>query len=500
MNAPLCSDMPASSLSPVRVRFAPSPTGLLHVGGARTALFNWLLARHCAGAFILRIEDTDRARYDANAMRDIMDSLRWLGLQWDEGPEVGGPHAPYFQSERLSLYQHYAAQLLASGHAYRCFCSPERLEALRAQQGPQTGYDRHCRDLSPQVIARATAAGTPYVIRFKMPLEGTTDFHDLIRGPISYPNSQQDDFVLIKSDGFPTYHLANVVDDHLMQISHVLRGEEWIPSTPKHVCLYAAFGWTPPAFAHLPVILAPGGGKLSKRHGAAAVAEYRALGYLPDALVNFLALLGWAVAADKEIVPRSEMIKQFSIEKINKTAAQFDHDKLRWMNAAYIRSMSLDALCTLVWPYLAQAGLVSDATPRSAVLPALALAQERIQLLPESVQHMRCFLADDIDYDPAAVKKFLNRPGVAAHLHALLQRFQAIPDHAFNATTLEPLLNAYLAECGQPLKNVVHPLRVAITGKASSPGIFDTLTCIGQRRTCARLAFALSHFCHEGRE
>lgn len=483
--------------APVRVRFAPSPTGLLHVGGARTALFNWLFARHCGGTFILRIEDTDRARYDANAMRDIMDSLRWLGLQWDEGPEVGGPHAPYFQSERVHLYQHYADQLLASGHAYRCFCSPERLEALRAQQGAQTGYDRHCRDLSPDQIARALASGAPSVIRFKMPLDGSTDFVDVIRGPISYPNSQQDDFVLIKSDGFPTYHLANVVDDHLMQISHVLRGEEWIPSTPKHVCLYAAFGWTPPAFAHLPVILAPGGGKLSKRHGAAAVTEYRTLGYVPDALVNFLALLGWSVAPDKEIASRAEMIKEFSLEKINKTGAQFDHEKLKWMNGTYIRSMPLDELCTLVWPYLTQAGLVTGATPRAAVLPALALAQERIQLLPEVVEHMRCFLADDIEYDPAAVKKFLSRPGVAAHLHALHQRFQSVPDDAFNATTLEPILNAYLAESGQPLKNVIHPLRVAITGKAASPGIFDTLACIGKRRTLARIAYVLAHFCHE---
>jgi len=468
---------------------------MLHVGGARTALFNWLYARHCGGTFILRIEDTDRARYDAAAMDDIMASLRWLGLQWDEGPQVGGPHAPYFQSERLALYQQYAAQLLAAGHAYRCYCTPERLETLRAQQGAQTGYDRHCRDLAPEECARLAAAGTPSVIRFKMPRQGATEFHDVIRGAIVYPNVQQDDFVLIKGDGFPTYHLANVVDDHLMEISHVLRGEEWIPSTPKHVCLYAAFGWQPPAFAHLPVILAPGGGKLSKRHGAAAVAEYRALGYLPDALVNFLALLGWAVSADNEVVPRTDMVREFTIEKISKTGAQFDHEKLNWMNGAYIRNMPIEELCAQVWPWLEQAGLVHADTPRSAVYPGLRLAQERMQLLPDAVQHLACFLRDEVAYDPAAVKKFLARPGVATHLGALRARFAALADDAFTPAVLEPLLQAYLDQSGEPLKHVVHPLRVAVTGKASSPGIFDTLACIGRRRTLARLDHTLAQLC-----
>lgn len=483
------------SSTPVRVRFAPSPTGYLHVGGARTALFNWLFARHTKGTFILRIEDTDRTRYDANALHDIMDSLRWLGLNWDEGPDVGGPHAPYFQSQRVELYQHYARQLVDSGHAYFCFCTPERLETLRAQQGAQTGYDRHCRDLPPDVVARHLSAGTPYVIRFKMPLDGVTEFEDLIRGPISYPNTQQDDFVLLKSDGFPTYHLANVVDDHLMRISHVLRGEEWIPSTPKHVQLYQAFGWSPPVFAHLPVILAPGGGKLSKRHGAAAVHEYRAMGYVPDALVNFLALLGWSVAPDREIASRDEMIREFSLEKVNKTAAQFNHDKLKWMNSVYIRSMPVEQLCNLVWPFLRNVGLVTDDTSPQNILPALKLVQERMHLLTDAAPQLQCFLSDAIHYDPAAVKKFLAHPEVAPHLRALLQRFQEIPENDFNPSCLEKVISSYIAESGQSLKHVVHPLRVAVTGSAASPGIFETLSCIGKQRTVARLAYALEHFC-----
>ncbi|MCX7847500.1 MAG: glutamate--tRNA ligase [bacterium] len=487
-------DQSHTSSPSIRVRFAPSPTGLLHVGGARTALFNWLFARHSGGTFILRIEDTDRTRFDANALRDILDSLRWLGLNWDEGPDVGGPHAPYLQSERLHIYREHAQQLLASGHAYYCFCSPERLDSLRSQQSIQTGYDRRCRNLSTSQVQRELDARTPYVIRFKMPLDGTTDFHDLIRGPISYPNTQQDDFVLLKTDGFPTYHLANVVDDHLMRISHVLRGEEWIPSTPKHVRLYDAFGWSPPVFAHLPVILAPGGGKLSKRHGAAAVAEYRALGYLPDALVNFLALLGWSLGPDRELASRDELIREFSLENVSKTAAQFNHEKLNWMNATYIRSLPLNQLAALVWPYLAQAGLVSDATPLDSIFPALKLAQERMQLLSDAVPQMRCFLADEIDYDPAAVKKFLSHHAVASHLRALMQRFAAIPDSHFTPAYLEPVINAYVAESGQSLKHVVHPLRVAVTGKAASPGIFETLACIGKRRTIARIAYALEHF------
>jgi len=484
--------------APIRVRFAPSPTGMLHVGGARTALFNWLFARHCGGTFILRIEDTDRARFDARALDDITASLRWLGLPWDEGYEVGGPCGPYVQSERTALYRQHAQQLLDSGHAYKCYCTPERLAAARDQQqrdGSAPGYDRACRELGADARAALDAAGAPCVIRFRMPLDGATTFADAIRGDISYPNAQQDDFVLLKSDGFPTYHLANIVDDHLMQISHVLRGDEWIPSTPKHVQLYAAFGWQPPVFAHLPVILAPGGGKLSKRHGAAAVCEYRALGYLPDALVNFLALLGWAVSSDNEIVPRAQMVKEFTIEGINKTGAQFDHEKLNWMNGAYIRQLPLAEFIQAATPFLTNAGVLKGDEDRAHVAQVLQLMQERVHLLADAPSACGFFFADTLDYDPQAVKKVLQKEGVRAHLQAVRDVLAGVPDDQFDAAHLEAVLQAYLTRSGQPLKNVVHPLRVAVTGRAASPGIFETLVAIGKTRVVQRLTHAVEHLC-----
>ena len=483
----------------IRVRFAPSPTGMLHVGGARTALFNWLFARHCGGAFIVRIEDTDRARFDARALDDITASLRWLGLQWDEGYEVGGPCGPYVQSERSALYLRHAQQLLDSGHAYKCYCTPDQLAAAREQQqrdGSAPGYDRACRDLSPDARAAHDAAGTPCVIRFRMPLTGATTFTDAIRGVISYPNAQQDDFVLLKSDGFPTYHLANIVDDHLMRISHVLRGDEWIPSTPKHVQLYAAFGWQPPVFAHLPVILAPGGGKLSKRHGAAAVCEYRARGYLPDALVNFLALLGWAVSSDNEIVPRAQMIKEFTLEGINKTGAQFDHEKLNWMNGAYIRQLPLAEFIREVTPFLTAAGVLTGDEDHVRVAQVLQMEQARVHLLSDAPAACAFFFADPLEYEPQAVKKILQKAGTRAHLQAVHDLLAGVPSDQFDAAHLETLLQEYLTRSGQPLKNIVHPLRVAVTGRSASPGIFETLVGIGQARVVQRLAYAVEHLCN----
>ena len=289
----------------VRVRFAPSPTGYLHIGGARTALYNWLFARHCGGRFLLRIEDTDRNRFVPDALADITASLRWLGIDWDEGPEAGGEYGPYFQSERLEHYREYAEQLLSEGKAYRCYCTPERLEELRKSQEAAKqplGYDRYCCNLTEEQRRDLEKSGAKSVVRFKIPREGRTMVHDLLRGEMTFENSTIDDFVLLKSDGYPTYHLANIIDDHLMKISHVMRGDEWLVSTPRHVLLYQAFGWEPPQFAHLPVFLAPsGGGKLSKRHGATSVREYREKGYLPEALANFLLLLGWNPGTEQEL-------------------------------------------------------------------------------------------------------------------------------------------------------------------------------------------------------
>ncbi|MCX6000886.1 MAG: glutamate--tRNA ligase, partial [Chloroflexi bacterium] len=301
----------------VRVRYAPSPTGYPHIGNIRTALFNWLFARHAGGTFIIRIEDTDQARKVEGAQEAILDSLRWLGIDWDEGPEAGGSCGPYLQSNRLPLYQQHAQQLLNSGHAYECYCSAERLSQTRAAMAERKEsirtYDRHCRDLCPKERDRLKCQGVSPVIRFKVPLEGRTTFHDLVRGNIAFDNSELDDLVLLKSDGYPTYHLANVVDDHLMKITHVMRADEWLSSTPRHVLLYRAFHWEPPLYAHLPMILGPDKSKLSKRHGATSLLEYRDKGYLPEAVVNFLALLGWSLDDRTELFSRDELISHFSL-------------------------------------------------------------------------------------------------------------------------------------------------------------------------------------------
>jgi glutamyl-tRNA synthetase len=468
---------------------------MLHLGGARTALFNWLFARSRGGTFILRIEDTDRARFDPAALDDITRSLDWLGLDWDEGPGKDGDFGPYFQSERREFYRSFADRLVEEGHAYRCYCTPEDLEEMRIRQketGSQPGYDRRCRDLDPADHEKYTTAGTPYVIRFKMPLDGSTEFTDTVRGKISYPNQQQTDFVIMKSDGYPTYHLACVVDDHHMDISHVLRGDEWIPSTPKHVCLYVAFGWEPPVFAHLPVILAPGGGKLSKRHGAASVYEYREMGYLPDAMVNFLALLGWSVSTDNEVVPRDQLIKEFTLEQINKTGAQFDQEKLKWMNGAYIRELPVERLTELVLPRFTEAGLTEAVGQPDKLAFVMSLLQPRLQLLSDAVDSAWYFFSDDITYDEKAVNKFIRKEGVQQNLQALYSLFAEA--ETFDAGTTEAIVTDYLETSEQPLKKVVHPLRVAVTGRSFSPGIFDTLAGIGRDRVLKRIDYCINHF------
>ena len=335
----------------VRVRFAPSPTGIPHVGNIRTALFNWLFARHEGGSFVLRIEDTDQTRLDPRALDAILESLRWLGLDWDEGPEVGGPYGPYFQSQRLEHYHRAADELIAKDAAYRCYCSPERLEQVRAEQARRKEpprYDRRCRNLSEDERKQEEAKGIVGVVRFKTPLTGQTEFDDIVRGRVVFENETLDDFVLLKSDGYPTYHLANVVDDHMMGITHVLRAEEWLPSTPRHLLLYDALGYAPPRFAHLPMILGSDRAKLSKRHGAVSLLEYKRQGYLPEAMFNFLGLLGWSLDDHTEIISREEFVRNFSLERIVKNPAIFDVEKLTWMNGVYMRALSPERLAELL--------------------------------------------------------------------------------------------------------------------------------------------------------
>jgi glutamyl-tRNA synthetase len=478
----------------VRVRFAPSPTGYLHVGGARTALYNWLFARHHGGSFILRIEDTDRTRYQEDALKDLFDSLRWLGLDWDEGPQVGGDYGSYTQSERLDIYQQYALQLLDAGHAYYCYCSPERLARVREQhtRGERPGYDRHCRYLTAKQRADYEAQGIVPVVRLKVPLEGQTAFHDAIRGTTTVDNTTLDDLVLLKSDGFPTYHLANVVDDHLMEITHIMRGDEWLPSVPRHVLLYQAFGWEIPVYAHLPVILSPTGkGKLSKRHGGVDVRYFRERGYLPEAMVNFLARVGWSYDDKTELFTREELIARFDLDGVNKSPAAFSYDKLEWINGIYIRDLPPDDLVERLVPFLvARLGIEeSDLRKRRELRELIPLVQERLKTLADVVDWTDFFFLNEITYDPQLlVAKKTTAADCAVALDRTLEILESLPD--FSEETMETALRGLASDLGLKARQLFGIIRVAVTGKTVAPPLFGTLRVLGRERVLSRLTRA----------
>ncbi len=482
-------------MNQVRVRYAPSPTGFPHVGNIRTALFNWLFARHNGGRFILRIEDTDVARRVEGAVEVILESLRWLELDWDEGPEVGGEHGPYFQSQRLHIYQRYAQRLVAEGQAYLCYCSPERLERMRQEQirrRQPPKYDRHCRNLSEEERRERESQGIKPIVRFKTPLEGETKFEDLIRGEITFKNELLDDFVLLKSDGYPTYHLASVVDDHLMQISHVLRADEWLSSTPRHVLLYQALGWRPPFFAHLPMILGPDRSKLSKRHGATSIIEFQEQGYLPEAVLNFLALLGWSLDDHTEILSREELVRHFSLERIGRTAAIFDHQKLRWMNGIYLRRLSQEEYFKRLLPFL-ERDLPPEARKsfsRDYVAQIVPLIQERVTLLGEAAEYALFFFLDKLSYDPALLlDRGLSGEDARQALHISLERLKGLAD--FSTEELEGLLRPLASELGLKAGQLFGLLRVAVTGRTAAPPLFQTMAVLGRKRCLERIELAL---------
>ncbi len=444
----------------------------------------------------MRIEDTDVARRVEGAAEAIMHALRWLGLHWDEGPEVGGPHAPYFQSQRLPIYHAHAQQLLAAGKAYKCYCSPERLAQLRAEQrarGEPPGYDRRCRFMSASERRTLEEQEAKYVIRFAMPEAGTTVFHDLLRGEITFDNSTLEDFVMIKSDGYPTYHFASVVDDHLMEITHVLRAEEWIPSTPLHVRLYEAFGWQPPAFAHLPVILAPDRSKLSKRHGATYVGEYQELGYLPEALVNYLALLGWSWDERTEIFSREELIQKFDLDRVNPSPAIFNIEKLNWMNAHYINHiLTVDDLAQRCLPFMQKAGLLPPAEdPSFAQLYAyfvkiVPLIKERMKLLREAPELTDFFFAEQLDYRlEELVGKGMDAASTLQALSAARDALASLA--AWDREQLEATLRTLASELGLKTGTFFMILRVAVTGRRISPPLFETMEVLGRQRTLKRM-------------
>jgi len=478
------------------VRFAPSPTGYLHVGGARTALFNFLFARHHGGRFILRIEDTDQKRYQAEALSEIFTSLKWLGLQWDEGPEAGGDAGPYFQSQRTALYRGRADELLAAGKAYRCFCSEERLTKLRADQekakmAQGLGYDRHCRHLDESEVQARLAAGAAHVVRLKVPDDRAVAFHDLIRGDITYDSAQLDDLVLLKSDGFPTYHLANVVDDHLMGITHVLRGDEWIASTPKHILIYEACGWTPPVFAHMPVILAPDGGKLSKRRGAASVLDYQRAGFLSEALRNFLALLGWAPGDDREIMTLDEMVAAFTLERVQAKAAVFDETKLEWMNGVYLQGKSIESLLPDVRLLWEKQGLPPQALADEDYLKnVIGLFRERSKKVGDIAENSLYFFSDPQSYEESAAKKHFKAEALSLFA-AILPALTELP--VFSRGALEELYRRLAEELGISAGKLIHPTRLAASGVSFGPGLFEMLELLGRETVLRRLGRARDH-------
>ncbi|MAF85528.1 MAG: glutamate--tRNA ligase [Dehalococcoidales bacterium] len=483
---------------PVRVRYAPSPTGAPHVGNIRTALFNWLFARHYGGSFIVRIEDTDVARKVEGTVETILNSLRWLGLDWDEGPEVEGKYGPYFQSQRLDLYREAAERLVSQGDAYYCYCSPQRLEEMRAEQVRRKqppGYDRHCRNLSEQERKQKEAEGISPVVRFKAPLEGQVRFTDLIRGEVVFENNTMDDLVLLKSDGYPTYHLASVVDDHLMEISHVLRAEEWLSSTPRHLLLYQALGFEPPQFAHLPMILGSDRSKLSKRHGAVSIVEYYKQGYLPEAMVNFLTLLGWSLDDKTEIMSRQELIDNFSLERVSRTAAIFNRDKLDWMNGVYIRSLTADEFFNVAQPYLMEDKLAGEAVilDEKYVRDILPLIQERARTLTEVAELAQFFFVEELEYDAnLLIAKNMSRESANQALKAGQQKLSQ--SEVFEVESLEAILRPLAVELGLKTGQLFGTLRVAVTGRTAAPPLFQTMAALGKERCLKRIEAAIQRF------
>jgi glutamyl-tRNA synthetase len=476
---------------PVRVRFAPSPTGRPQVGNMRTAIFDWLFARHTGGTFILRIEDTDLARIAPGSVEDHMESLRWLGLDWDEGPEVGGDFGSYFQSQRLALYKEAAARLVRQGDAYYCFCSPQRLEAMRQEQVARKqppGYDRACRSLTPDECKSKEAEGIKPVVRFKVPDSGRTAFTDTIYGEVVFENSTIDDFVMLKSDGYPTYNFANVVDDHAMKISHVIRGEEFISSTPRHLLLYRALGYEPPQYIHTPLILGPDRAKLSKRHGAVSILEYRDRGYLPEAMFNFLVLIGWSLDDKTEIMTRRQLIDGFSLERIGRTGAVFNKEKLDWMNGVYIRGLSIDDFTHRVLPFLEKGLPASVKRPLDAdyVRSIMPLVRERTKKLTDVPALTAFFFIDELDYDPALlVSKGLTREATLAALTISSRDLGRLS--VFDEASLESLLRPLAGELKLKAGQLFSILRTAVTGETATPPLFQTMVVLGRERCLKRI-------------
>lgn len=493
----------------IRTRFAPSPTGEPHIGNIRTALFAWLFAKSRGGDFILRIEDTDKSRETAGAVEAILESLAWLGLDYDNSASLKHKNIKtieqfnnfkdiYFQSQRLPIYQHYAEELVKKGYAYICICSEERLKSLRQDQIANRQppmYDGRCRNQFPISNFQVPSS----VIRLKVPQEGKTIFNDLIRGQINFENKLIDDQVLLKSDGFPTYHLANVVDDYLMGITHVIRAEEWLSSTPKHLLLYKFLGWQPPQFAHLPMILGSDKAKLSKRHGATSILEYKRQGYLPEAIINYLALLGWRPNTNQEIFNRQELISQFTLERAQKSPAIFDQEKLDWLNGYYIRQLKVNDLLDRLMEYgknhnadivkLLNCLIIQDNKIRR--IKIVKLVQDRMRTLGDFIELSK-FIVQLPDYDSSLlIFKKSNKDEIKQSLTTALKLLQNIEESEFMAENLSSCFKQKIEAENLPIGQILHPLRVALTGQQNSPGPFETAETLGKKEAIRRVKLAL---------
>jgi len=470
----------------VRVRFAPSPTGSLHIGSVRTTLYNYFFAKHNQGALILRVEDTDQDRLVEGAIDSIYDGLHWLGINWDEGPREGGPHAPYIQSERLPLYQKAAQDLVDAGAAYFCFCSKERLAALRAQQqarGEITRYDGLHRNMDPKEAAEK-AKSESHVVRLKVPDDGVVGIDDLVYGRVEWPLKTIEDQVILKSDGYPTYHLAVVVDDHLMGITHILRGEDWLPSTPKHLLIWRAFGWEVPPHAHVPNVLGADNKKLAKRHGATKVEQFRADGYLPEAMINYLALIGWAPGTEEEIFSGDELVRKWRIEQVQKAGGKFDRDRLDWFNGVWIRRLSIDELLRRL-----DAFIPTD-WDRDLLRRALPYVQERARTFVEMREQLAFLFSDALAYAPEAlVPKGRDRAAAAEALVRAARGLRELP--RFDHEAIEAVLRRNNEELGWKMRDSTHPVRVAVTGREAGPPLFESMELLGKEKSIARIDRAL---------
>ena len=477
-----------------RVRFAPSPTGYLHVGGLRTALYNYLFAKRNNGNFILRIEDTDRARYVEGAVENLINTLKWVGLEYDEGPDIPGQFGPYMQSERLAIYNEHVKTLIDEKKAYYCFCTPERLENLREEQQklklPQAKYDKHCLSLSKEEIEEKLAANEPYVIRLNVLPGQSISFDDEIRGHVEFSSDVVDDQVLIKSDSFPTYHLANVIDDHLMKITHVIRGEEWLSSTPKHVLLYNFFGWELPVFAHLPLLLNPDKSKLSKRQGDVAVEDYRSKGYLKDALNNFVALLGWNAGDDQEFYYMDELIEKFSLDRVNKAGAVFNIEKLNWLNGEHLRKLSGETLLGYLREELNNSDYAEQDLSDDHLLHIIEAMRERVIFVKEFISSCTYFYERPKNFDESVIAKRWDDKATL-YLEQFSNEVELISEES--KEVYEAALKKVAEANGVGAGKLIHPIRLAVSGVGTGTGVYDLLFILGKNEIIERIKYAIQH-------